>query len=134
MIMNSLLNTQRLMNKQVALNNRADELLGLVILSRQCSHIMNQQLIDIGLNFNHWQLLLLLSKKIVSTPMQIANYLHIEPATVSRHLECLETLKLLKRVYNQPDRRSTSIVLLPAAAPYITQGLEGLTEISNKLT
>ena len=127
------LNTQRLMNKHVALSSRADELLELVILSRQCSHIMNQQLVEIGLNFNHWQLLLLLSKNLVSTPMQIANYLHIEPATVSRHLESLESLKLLKRVYNQPDRRNTGIILLPAAKPYITQGLEGLAEISDKL-
>jgi len=128
------LDIQRLINKHVALNNRADELLELVILSRQCSHIMNQQLLESGLNFNNWQLLLLLSKKTVTTPMQIANYLHIEPATVSRHLERLEALKLLKRVYNQPDRRNTAIKLLPAARPCIKQGLEGLSEISDKLT
>ena len=120
------------MNKHVALSSRADELLELVILSRQCSHIMNQQLVESGLNFNHWQLLFLLSKKGISTPMQIANYLHIEPATVSRHLERLEALKLLKRVYNQPDRRNTAIVLLPTAKSYITQGLEGLIDISNQ--
>ena len=117
------------MNKHVALSSRADELLELVILSRQFSHIMNQQLVESGLNFNHWQLLFLLSKKVVSTPMQIANYLHIEPATVSQHLERLEGLKLLKRVYNQPDRRNTAIILLPAAKSYITQGL---VEISNQ--
>ena len=120
------------MNKHIALSSRADELLELVILSRQCSHIMNQQLVESGLNFNHWQLLFLLSKKVISTPMQIANYLHIEPATVSRHLERLEALKLLKRVYNQPDRRNTAIVLLPAAKSYITRGLEGLVDISNQ--
>ncbi|MDB0064076.1 MarR family transcriptional regulator [Gammaproteobacteria bacterium] len=120
------------MNKHVALSSRADELLELVILSRQFSHIMNQQLVESGLNFNHWQLLFLLSKKVVSTPMQIANYLHIEPATVSQYLERLEGLKLLKRVYNQPDRRNTAIILLPAAKSYITQGLEGLVEISNQ--
>jgi len=126
------LSIERLMNKHVALSSRADELLELVILSRQCSHIMNQQLVESGLNFNHWQLLFLLSKKVISTPMQIANYLHIEPATVSRHLERLEALKLLKRVYNQPDRRNTAIVLLPAAKSYITRGLEGLVDISNQ--
>ena len=130
--MSGPLSIERLMNKHVALSSRADELLELVILSRQCSHIMNQQLVESGLNFNHWQLLFLLSKKVISTPMQIANYLHIEPATVSRHLERLEALKLLKRVYNQPDRRNTAIVLLPAAKSYITQGLEGLVEISNQ--
>ena len=130
--MSGPLNIERLMNKHVALSSRADELLELVILSRQFSHIMNQQLVESGLNFNHWQLLFLLSKKVISTPMQIANYLHIEPATVSRHLERLEALKLLKRVYNQPDRRNTAIVLLPAAKSYITQGLEGLVEISNQ--
>jgi DNA-binding MarR family transcriptional regulator len=130
--MSGPLNIERLMNKHVALSSRADELLELVILSRQFSHIMNQQLVESGLNFNHWQLLFLLSKKVVSTPMQIANYLHIEPATVSRHLERLEGLKLLKRVYNQPDRRNTAIILLPAAKSYITEGLEGLVEISNQ--
>jgi len=130
--MSGPLSIERLMNKHVALSSRADELLELVILSRQCSHIMNQQLVESGLNFNHWQLLFLLSKKVISTPMQIANYLHIEPATVSRHLERLEALKLLKRVYNQPDRRNTAIVLLPAAKSYITRGLEGLVDISNQ--
>jgi len=130
--MSGPLSIERLMNKHIALSSRADELLELVILSRQFSHIMNQQLVESGLNFNHWQLLFLLSKKVISTPMQIANYLHIEPATVSRHLERLEALKLLKRVYNQPDRRNTAIVLLPAAKSYITQGLEGLVEISNQ--
>ena len=128
--MSSPLDRQCLMNKHVALSSRANELLELVILTRQCSHIMNQQLVKSGLNFNHWQLLFILSKKLVSTPMQIANYLHIEPAIVSRHLERLEALKLLKRVYNQPDRRNTAIILLPAAKAYITQGLEGLAEIS----
>jgi len=130
--MSGPLSIERLMNKHIALSSRADELLELVILSRQCSHIMNQQLVESGLNFNHWQLLFLLSKKVISTPMQIANYLHIEPATVSRHLERLEALKLLKRVYNQPDRRNTAIVLLPAAKSYITRGLEGLVDISNQ--
>jgi len=62
--MSGPLSIERLMNKHIALSSRADELLELVILSRQCSHIMNQQLVESGLNFNHWQLLFLLSKKL----------------------------------------------------------------------
>jgi len=76
---------------------------------------------DLGLTRAQWQVLAVLQRSEGIQQSGLAELLEIEPITLARILDRLETAKLVKRRPHPTDRRIKQLYLLPDALPLIAQ-------------
>ncbi len=67
------------------------------------------------------------------TPAQIAEILRVDPATISRSVQKLETAKMLKREENNRDRRSIRLLLTPDGRQLTTAYTQAVSEVFKEL-
>ncbi len=63
------------------------------------------------LNINEWLVLKTLYLEYAGKPSEVAAYLNIQRASVTRHVDKLTKLKLLNRDYQRDDRRTVELVV-----------------------
>jgi MarR family transcriptional regulator, transcriptional regulator for hemolysin len=74
-----------------------------------------------GLTRSQWQVLAYLAKNEGINQSGLANLLEIEPITLGRIVDKLETLGLIERHPDSSDRRVWLLQLTPAARPKLSQ-------------
>ena len=113
--------------------DRANLLVDLTVMSRQVGHCISKKVSRFGINYNLWQVLVTLWSEHAVTPAAVAQYLQVEPATISRYLDQLESLEYIGRERSKTDRRVVDIVLTPKGGKVIKAGLNELDELAKIL-
>lgn len=72
-----------------------------------------------GLTLAQWKVLVTVSKNEGTNQARLAELLDIEPITIARSLDKLQSLKLVERRPHPTDKRSWLLHLMPAAAEKI---------------
>lgn len=75
----------------------------------------------LGLTRAQWQVLVIVQKAEGIQQSMLAEMIEIEPITLARLLDRLETAKMVERRPHPTDRRIKQIYLLPDARPLIAQ-------------
>jgi DNA-binding MarR family transcriptional regulator len=85
-------------------------------LSRQA---FNHRARSLGLSLAQWRVLAVLSRQQGINQVKLAEMLEIQPMTLVRQIDRLETLGLVTRRQDPDDRRASRLVLTEAAQPLI---------------
>ena len=83
-----------------------------------------------GINYNLWQVLVTLWSEHAVTPAAVAQHLQVEPATISRYLDQLETHEYITRDRSKMDRRVVNVVLTAKGNKAVKAGLVELDQLS----
>ena len=113
--------------------DRANLLVDLTVMARQIGHCISKKVSRCGINYNLWQVLVTLWSQHAVTPAAVAQHLQVEPATISRYLDQLESLEYIGRERSKTDRRVVDIVLTTKGNKVIKAGLNELDELSKIL-
>ncbi len=85
-------------------------------LSRQA---FNRRAASLGLSLAQWRVLAALSRQQGMNQVTLAEMLEIQPMTLVRQIDRLETLGLVTRHQDPDDRRASRLMLTEAAQPLI---------------
>lgn len=113
--------------------DRANLLIDVSVMSRQIGHIISKKVTRHGINYNLWQVLVTLWSEHAVTPAAVAQHLQVEPATISRYLDQLESLGYITRGRSKTDRRVVDVVLTNKGVKVIKAGFTELDELSKSL-
>lgn len=94
--------------------------------------IIQRQLADIGLRMDHARLLHYVSEVPGTNQVGLANYLNVQPATLTNMVKKLEKQDLVVRRVDPEDSHQRQVFLLPkgeAAAKQITKTFHELNDI-----
>lgn len=84
---------------------------------------------SLGLTRAQWRVLAQLRRREGITQAALAEILEIEPITLARHIDRLETKGFVERRLDPKDRRARNLHLLPAARPVMEQ-MRALSELT----
>ncbi len=87
-------------------------------LSRQA---FNARAASLGLSLAQWRVLAVLARQDGINQVRLADILEIQPMTLVRQIDRLETMDLVARRPDPGDRRAVRLELTAAAAPLIAQ-------------
>jgi MarR family transcriptional regulator, transcriptional regulator for hemolysin len=95
--------------------------LGLLVhdVSRLLRRRLDQQAQTIGLTSAQWRVLAYLARCEGSNQANLADFMDMEPITLSRHLDRMEAAGLTERRRDPSDRRAHKLYLTEAARPLI---------------
>ena len=113
---------KRLKDMRSPVKERANLLVDLSVMSRQVGYSISKKVARFGVNYNLWQVLVTLWSEHAVTPAAVAQHLQVEPATISRYLDQLESLEYITRDRSKTDRRKV-----------VKAGLNELDELSKHL-
>lgn len=124
---------KRLKDMRSPVKDRANLLVDLSVMSRQVGYSISKKVARFGINYNLWQVLVTLWSEHAVTPAAVAQHLQVEPATISRYLDQLESLEYITRDRSKTDRRVVDILLTPKGNKVVKAGLSQLDELSKNL-
>ena len=124
---------KRLKDMRSPVKERANLLVDLSVMSRQVGYSISKKVARFGVNYNLWQVLVTLWSEHAVTPAAVAQHLQVEPATISRYLDQLESLEYITRDRSKTDRRVVDILLTPKGNKVVKAGLNELDELSKHL-
>ena len=124
---------KRLKDMRSPVKDRANLLVDLSVMSRQVGYSISKKVSRFGVNYNLWQVLVTLWSEHAVTPAAVAQHLQVEPATISRYLDQLESLEYITRDRSKTDRRVVDILLTPKGIKVVKAGLNELDELSKVL-
>ena len=124
---------KRLKDMRSPVKDRANLLVDLSVMSRQVGYSINKKVARYGVNYNLWQVLVTLWSEHAVTPAAVAQHLQVEPATISRYLDQLESQEYISRERSKTDRRVVDIVLTAKGNKVVKAGLNELDELSKVL-
>ncbi len=113
--------------------DRANLLVDLSVMSRQVGYSISKKVARYGVNYNLWQVLVTLWSEHAVTPAAVAQHLQVEPATISRYLDQLESQEYITRERSKTDRRVVDIVLTAKGNKVVKAGLNELDELTKTL-
>ena len=114
---------KRLTDLRSPVKERANLLVDLSVMSRQVGYAISKKVSAHGVNYNLWQVLVTLWGEYAVTPAAVAQHLQVEPATISRYLDQLESLEYITRERSKTDRRVVEIVLTSKGTKVVKIGL-----------
>lgn len=120
---------KKLVDLRSTAKDRANLLVDLTVMSRQVGYSISKKVSQFGINYNLWQVLVTVWSEHAVTPAAVAQYLQVEPATISRYLDQLELLDYITRKRNKTDRRVVDIKLTAKGNKAVKAGLNGLDEL-----
>ncbi len=121
---------KKLTDLRVTAKDRANILVDLTVMSRQVGYSISKKVSQFGINYNLWQVLVTLWSGHAVTPAAVAQHLQVEPATISRYLDQLESLEYITRDRSKIDRRVVDIVLTSKGNKAVKAGIKELDEFS----
>ena len=124
---------KKLKDMRSPVKDRANLLIDVSVMSRQIGHIISKKVTRHGINYNLWQVLVTLWREHAGTPAAVAQHLQVEPATISRYLDQLESLGYITRGRSKTDRRVVDVVLTNKGVKVIKAGFTELDELSKSL-
>ena len=124
---------KRLKDMRSPVKERANLLVDLSVMSRQVGYSISKKVARFGVNYNLWQVLVTLWSEHAVTPAAVAQHLQVEPATISRYLDQLESLEYITRDRSKTDRRVVDILLTSKGNKVVKAGLNELDELSKHL-
>ena len=124
---------KKLKDMRSPVKDRANLLIDVSVMSRQIGHIISKKVTRHGINYNLWQVLVTLWSEHAVTPAAVAQHLQVEPATISRYLDQLESLGYITRGRSKTDRRVVDVVLTNKGVKVINAGFTELDEVSKSL-
>ena len=124
---------KRLRDMRSPVKDRANLLIDVSVMSRQVGYSISKKISRYGINYNLWQVLVTLWSEHAATPAAVAQHLQVEPATISRYLDQLESLEYVTRERSKTDRRVVEIVLTTKGKSVVKAGLTELDELSKVL-
>ena len=124
---------KKLKDMRSPVKDRANLLIDVSVMSRQIGHIISKKVTRHGINYNLWQVLVTLWSEHAVTPAAVAQHLQVEPATISRYLDQLESLGYITRGRSKTDRRVVDVVLTNKGVKVIKAGFTELDELSKSL-
>lgn len=124
---------KKLKDMRSPVKDRANLLIDVSVMSRQIGHIISKKVSRHGINYNLWQVLVTLWSEHAVTPAAVAQHLQVEPATISRYLDQLESLNYITRGRSKTDRRVVDVVLTNKGIKVIKAGFTELDELTKSL-
>ena len=124
---------KRLKDMRSPVKERANLLVDLSVMSRQVGYSISKKVARFGVNYNLWQVLVTLWSEHAVTPAAVAQHLQVEPATISRYLDQLESQEYITRERSKTDRRVVDIVLTAKGNKVVKAGLNELDELTKNL-
>lgn len=124
---------KRLKDMRSPVKDRANLLVDLSVMSRQVGYSISKKVARYGVNYNLWQVLVTLWSEHAVTPAAVAQHLQVEPATISRYLDQLESQEYITRERSKTDRRVVDIVLTTKGNKVVKAGLNELDELTKTL-
>ena len=124
---------KKLKDMRSPVKDRANLLIDVSVMSRQIGHIISKKVTRHGINYNLWQVLVTLWSEHAVTPAAVAQHLQVEPATISRYLDQLESLNYITRGRSKTDRRVVDVVLTNKGIKVIKAGFTELDELTKSL-
>lgn len=124
---------KKLTDLRAPVKDRANLLVDLTVMSRQVGYSISKKLSRFGVNYNLWQVLVTLWSEHAVTPAAVAQYLQVEPATISRYLDQLESLGYITRERSKVDRRVVDVILTTNGNKVVKAGLNELDELGKYL-
>jgi DNA-binding MarR family transcriptional regulator len=124
---------KRLRDLRSPVKERANLLIDVSVMSRQVGYSISKKIARFGVNYNLWQVLVTLWSEHAATPAAVAQHLQVEPATISRYLDQLESQEYVTRERSKTDRRVVEIVLTNKGKTVVKAGLSELDELSKVL-
>lgn len=124
---------KRLKDLRSPVKERANLLVDLSVMSRQVGYSISKKVSRYGVNYNLWQVLVTLWSEHAVTPAAVAQHLQVEPATISRYLDQLESQEYITRERSKTDRRVVDIVLTTKGNKVVKAGLNELDELTKTL-
>ena len=106
--------------------DRANLLIDVSVMARQIGHSISKKVARHGINYNLWQVL-------VTLWSEHAQHLQVEPATISRYLDQLESLSYITRERSKTDRRVVDVVLTAKGVKVVKVGLNELDGLAKNL-
>ena len=125
---------RRLIDLRSPVQERANMMVDLSVMSRHVGISISKKLARFGVNYNLWQVLVTLWGGHAVTPAAVAQHLQVEAATISRYLDQLETAGYISRERSKADRRVVDIVITPKGEKVVKAGLKELDDVSKKLS
>lgn len=124
---------KRLKDMRSPVKERANLLVDLSVMSRQVGYSISKKVSRYGVNYNLWQVLVTLWSEHAVTPAAVAQHLQVEPATISRYLDQLESQEYITRERSKTDRRVVDIELTAKGNKVVKVGLTELDELTKTL-
>lgn len=124
---------KKLTDLRAPVKDRANLLVDLTVMSRQVGYSISKKVSRFGVNYNLWQVLVTLWSEHAVTPAAVAQYLQVEPATISRYLDQLESLGYITRERSKVDRRVVDVILTTNSNKVVKAGLNELDEVGKYL-
>lgn len=112
---------------------RLDNNLGLLIkrVHMLLHRIIELKVMPLDLTATQWRPLLLISKKEINTPAELARFMHVDTGAMTRTLDRLEAKGFLTRQRCLEDRRVVRIALTPSGQDVIEQILPVIADTLN---
>lgn len=88
-------------------------------IARLSRKVFNQRAGSLGLSLAQWRVLAVLSRQQGMNQVTLAEMLEIQPMTLVRQIDRLESLGLVTRRQDPDDRRASRLMLTEAAQPLI---------------
>lgn len=124
---------KRLKDMRCPVKERANVLIDISVMSRQVGYSISKKVSRYGVNYNLWQVLVTLWSEHAVTPAAVAQHLQVEPATISRYLDQLESQEYITRERSKSDRRVVEIVMTAKGNKVVKVGLAVLDELGKIL-
>lgn len=124
---------KKLKDLRVPVKDRSNLLIDISVMARQIGYSISKKVSRHGVNYNLWQVLVTLWSEHAVTPAAVAQHLQVEPATISRYLDQLESLNYITRERSKTDRRVVDVVLTNKGVKVIKVGLNKLDELAKTL-
>jgi DNA-binding MarR family transcriptional regulator len=124
---------KKLKDMRTPVKDRANLLIDVSVMARQIGHSISKKVARHGINYNLWQVLVTLWSEHAVTPAAVAQHLQVEPATISRYLDQLESLSYITRERSKTDRRVVDVVLTAKGVKVVKVGLNELDELAKNL-
>lgn len=103
-------------------------------LARSMEHDFEKRLQAIGITRSAYAVLSAIHHDKKATPAEIANFLGIDGAAVTRHLDRIEKQGLIKRTPSATDRRSIDITLTREGVRTVRRGRADSEATNKKFT
>lgn len=102
---------------------KPQETLGFIIqdVARLMRRNFNRRVQDLGLTQAQWQILVLISRMEGARQSQIADILEMQPISVARMLDRMESAGWVERRPDPQDRRAVNLYLTAKAEPILEQ-------------
>ena len=124
---------KKLKDLRCPVKDRANVLIDISVMSRQVGYSISKKVSRYGVNYNLWQVLVTLWSEHAVTPAAVAQHLQVEPATISRYLDQLESQEYISRERSKSDRRVVEIVITAKGNKVVKVGLGVLDDLSKVL-